>query len=286
MQKSMAGTPQGGILSPLLANVYLNELDHAVKSFTEETPRGKGHWTYVRYADDFLLLTSGSEEEAKEKKRPAHPTDGGGAYIKVPQEAVQDVKAAITRRCGEKAPTDVSIRRRIRGVNAVLRGWAEYYKYATHTKKPFSEVDDHAWHNLSSWMARKHKCSRKKLFQKKGVSPASLEANGKRMVNIKSRGDAKWREPKEKPHPYFDGTAKRTEPTATYRFYENEATLNHRDLRWEVFQRDDFTCQECGTEVGWYDDGELHHLEYSGDPVDAETLCASCHAEKDPHRNV
>ena len=323
MQKSMAGTPQGGILSPLLANVYLNELDHAVKTFTEETPRGKGHWTYVRYADDFLLLTSGTEEEAKEKKRwvddyigdtlnlslneektqvvhaenrgvrflgyriePAHPIDGGGAYKKVPQEAVQDVKAAITRRCGEDAPTDVSTRRRIRGVNAVLRGWAEYYKYATHTKKPFSEVDDHAWHNLSSWMARKHKCSRKKLFQKKGVSPVPLEAKGKKMVDIKSRGDAKWREPKEKPHPYFDGTAKRTEPTATYQFYEDEYSLNHRDLRWEVFQRDDFTCQECGTEVGWYDDGELHHLEYSGDPVDAETLCTSCHAEKDPHRNV
>jgi len=193
MMKSLAGTPQGGILSPLLANVYLNELDHAVKSFTEETPRGKGHWTYVRYADDFLLLTSGTEEEAKEKKRwvddyvgdalnlslnrektqvvhaedggvrflgyriePAHPTDGGGAYTKVPREVVQDVKAAITRRCGENAPTDVSIRRRIQSVNAVLRGWAEYYKYATHVAKPFSEVDAHAWHNLSSWIARKH----------------------------------------------------------------------------------------------------------------------------------
>ena len=118
------------------------------------------------------------------------------------------------------------------------------------------------------------------------MSPVPLEAKGKQMVDIKSRGDAKWREPKEKPHPYFDGTAKRTEPTATHRFYENEATLNHRDLRWEVFQRDDFTCQECGTEVGWYDDGELHHLEYSGDPIDAETLCALCHAEKDPHRNA
>ena len=33
-------------------------------------------------------------------------------------------------------------------------------------------------------------------------------------------------------------------------------------------------------------DGELHHLEYSGKPVDAETLCADCHAEKDPHRHV
>ena len=119
-----------------------------------------------------------------------------------------------------------------------------------------------------------------------GVSPVPLEAKGKQMVDIKSRVGTKWREPKEKPHPYFDGTAKRTEPAATYQFFEDENTPNHRDLRWEVFQRDDFTCQKCGTEVGWYDDGELHHLEYSGDPVDAETLCASCHAKKDSHRHV
>ncbi|WP_103019425.1 group II intron reverse transcriptase/maturase [Salinibacter altiplanensis] len=321
--ESLAGTPQGGILSPLLANIYLNELDHAVGSFVEETPRGKGHWTYVRYADDFLLLTSGPEQEAKEKKRwvddyvgdalnlslnkektqivhaedggvgflgyriePAHPTDGGGSYTRVPREAVQDVKAAINRRCGQDAPTDLSTRRRIRGVNAALRGWAEYYKYATHTNGPFAEVDRCAWHKLSTWMARKYRCSRKALFRRKGVSPSPLGAKGKQMVDIKSRGDAKWREPKEKPHPYFDGTAKRTEPTATYRFYENEHSLNHRDLRWEVFQRDDFTCQECGREVGWYSDGELHHLEYSGDPVDAETLCASCHAKKDSHRHL
>jgi RNA-directed DNA polymerase len=322
MQESVAGTPQGGILSPLLANIYLNELDHAVKSFTEETG-GKTHWSYVRYADDLLLLTSGTEEEARRKKEwvedyagevlnlslnrektqivhaedggieflgyriePAHPTDGRGAYTKIPREAVEDVKAAITRRCGQDAPTDVSTRNRIQGVNAVLRGWAEYYKYAAHTNEPFGEVDAHAWHSLSTWMARKYRCSRKMLFRKKGFNPNPLGAKGKEMVDIKSLRDAKWREPKEKPHPYFDGTAKRTEPTATYQFFEDEHNLNHRDLRWEVFQRDDFTCQECGKQVSWYSEGELHHLEYSGDPVDAETLCASCHAEKDPVRHV
>ncbi len=321
--ETIAGTPQGGILSPLLANVYLNEFDQAVKSFTEEAAPGKGHWTYVRYADDFLLLTSGTEKEAKERRRwvdgyveeslnlslneektsvshaedggieflgyriePAHPTDGGGSYTKIPRDAVRNAKSAIKRRCGKDAPTDVSTRRRIRGVNAVLRGWAEYYKYATHTKKPFAEVDECAWRNLTSWLARKYCCSRKALFSRKEVEPSPIEVKGERMVDVKRLGDAKWREPKEKPHPYFDGTAKRTEPTATYQFFENEHNTDHRDLRWEVFQRDDFTCQECGTEVGWYDDGELHHLEYSGKPVDAETLCAPCHAEKDPHRKV
>ncbi|CBH24778.1 RNA-directed DNA polymerase [Salinibacter ruber M8] len=321
--ETIAGTPQGGILSPLLANVYLNELDQAVKSFTDETEPGKGNWTYIRYADDFLLLTSGREKEAKEKRKwvsdfvedelnlklnqektsirhaenggieflgyrvvPADLSDGGGSLTKIPRSAVQDAKSVIDRRCGEDASTELSARKRIRGLNAFLRGWSEYYKYATHTSKPFARVDEHAWQRLSHWLARKFKCSRKHLFSRKGVEPNPIKVNGMQMLDIKKKGSAKWREPKEKSHPYFDGTAKRTEPTATYQLFESEHTENHRDLRWKVFQRDDFTCQECGTEVGWYSDGEIHHLEYSGEMVDAETLCAPCHAEKDSHRRL
>lgn len=47
------GSPQGTIISPLLANIYLNELDHEVAS--------KG-WHMVRYADDFMILCDGAEE--------------------------------------------------------------------------------------------------------------------------------------------------------------------------------------------------------------------------------
>jgi RNA-directed DNA polymerase len=45
------GTPQGGVISPLLANVYLNGLDHAVNDNPELEAK------LVRYADDFVLLT-------------------------------------------------------------------------------------------------------------------------------------------------------------------------------------------------------------------------------------
>jgi retron-type reverse transcriptase len=44
------GTPQGGVISPLLANLYLNDLDHAVNEKCEQKP------TMVRYADDLLIL--------------------------------------------------------------------------------------------------------------------------------------------------------------------------------------------------------------------------------------
>ena len=57
------GTPQGGLISPILANVYLhNVLDLWVELFIK--PRSKGEVYYVRYADDFILMFQ-YENEAK-----------------------------------------------------------------------------------------------------------------------------------------------------------------------------------------------------------------------------
>lgn len=54
-QPSEQGTPQGAVISPLLANLYLNPLDHSV---------AKKGWKMVRYADDFVVLCK-TEAEAK-----------------------------------------------------------------------------------------------------------------------------------------------------------------------------------------------------------------------------
>lgn len=53
MQATTAGTPQGGVISPLLANIYLNGLDHRLAA--------AGH-SPVRYADDFVVLCVSAEE--------------------------------------------------------------------------------------------------------------------------------------------------------------------------------------------------------------------------------
>ena len=47
------GTPQGGVISPLLANVYLHLLD---RNFRRRVQRGELHGRLIRYADDFVLL--------------------------------------------------------------------------------------------------------------------------------------------------------------------------------------------------------------------------------------
>jgi RNA-directed DNA polymerase len=67
------GTPQGGIISPLLANIYLHELDRDMERYTslpqrEKTKRRKqgfAHYLYVRYADDWIVLCNGTKAQAE-----------------------------------------------------------------------------------------------------------------------------------------------------------------------------------------------------------------------------
>jgi len=104
-QHTTEGTPQGGILSPLLANVYLHEFDRWWwETYGRRTPyekakrrtAGVGNCILTRYADDFVLLCNGPRAEAErlreevrqvlwdqlrlelsmEKTRITHATDG------------------------------------------------------------------------------------------------------------------------------------------------------------------------------------------------------------------
>jgi RNA-directed DNA polymerase len=72
------GTPQGGIISPLLANIALSALDEAVTAPWQpggdqstqagraaRRRRGLGNWRIVRYADDFVIMTNGGREDAE-----------------------------------------------------------------------------------------------------------------------------------------------------------------------------------------------------------------------------
>jgi RNA-directed DNA polymerase len=101
---TLAGTPQGGIVSPLLANIYLHHLDRYMESNYLNIPRwqrqkrraqGQANFLYIRYADDFVVLCNGRKEEAlqmreelravlkqmgltlsEEKTKVTHLTDG------------------------------------------------------------------------------------------------------------------------------------------------------------------------------------------------------------------
>src|SRR6266852_1052027 len=78
LKETLTGTPQGGIVSPLLANIYLHALDKYIEtkylSLTEgqrarRRKRGKGNFLYVRYADDFVVICNGTKAETQAMKK-------------------------------------------------------------------------------------------------------------------------------------------------------------------------------------------------------------------------
>lgn len=75
-EDTITGTPQGGILSPLLANIALSALDeHFDDQWQQQMltapqrrrrmARGEGNWRLVRYADDFVFLVAGQRHHAE-----------------------------------------------------------------------------------------------------------------------------------------------------------------------------------------------------------------------------
>ena len=71
-----SGVPQGGVISPLLANVYLNEFDQWAAAQWDLDPNarqrrrkaGLGNFKMVRYADDFVVVSNGTKAEVKATK--------------------------------------------------------------------------------------------------------------------------------------------------------------------------------------------------------------------------
>src|SRR5215510_9465208 len=77
VQETIAGTPQGGIVSPLLANIYLHDFDRYMESNYLNLSRdergkrrkeGKSNFLYTRYADDWVVLCNGTKAQALDMK--------------------------------------------------------------------------------------------------------------------------------------------------------------------------------------------------------------------------
>jgi RNA-directed DNA polymerase len=75
-EESLTGTPQGGILSPLLANIALSALDDYFdrqrrqemgndRQRAKRRRHGQGNWKLIRYADDFVLMVAGDRHHAE-----------------------------------------------------------------------------------------------------------------------------------------------------------------------------------------------------------------------------
>ncbi|WP_297528500.1 group II intron reverse transcriptase/maturase [Thiohalobacter sp.] len=285
---TQAGTPQGGIISPVLANMTLDGLERLLKSRFKRRDKVN----FVRYADDFIVTGSSKElletqvkplieaflEErglalSKEKTRVVHIEEGFDflgwnvrrfkkILLITPSKKNRKAfyqKIRETLRKLSAAPQDEVIRR----LNPIIRGWAEYHR-SQMAKRTFSKMDHKIFGALWRWAKRRHpnknrRWIRNKYFCKIGGRDwvfASGELILARLSDTKIRRHVKIRAEANPYDPvweeYFEEVLKRK---------MRSTLMGRRKLYW-VWKQQDEKCPWCDGLItkgtGWH----VHHIHW------------------------
>jgi len=184
LRPNRQGVPQGGVISPLLANLYLNALDWAVND-----PAQRGQPVLVRYADDFVILCAPGQGQAlrerltrwlaarglklnEDKTRTVNSRQGFDflgfrvrwqpsrvsrkwyAHVEPSPRSQQKLREAVRSQLnhwtlGKRIPTAMA------GLNRLLRGWSGYFHYRQ-SSRVMGKLDGQVRDRVRRWLWRKH----------------------------------------------------------------------------------------------------------------------------------
>ena len=182
------GSPQGGVISPLLMNVALHGMEQAagVRYITTGANAGTvrpGSPVVIRYADDLLALCHSRQEAEQvkarlatwlaprglvfnqDKTRVTHLDDGvdflgfnarryrGKLLIKPSKAAIKRIRARLSAEM--KALRGASVEAVLQQLNPIIRGWTAYYRIVV-SSKAFDALDDHMWKLTYKWAKFRH----------------------------------------------------------------------------------------------------------------------------------
>ena len=218
LRHPVPGTPQGGVISPLLANIYLTAIDERYRRWIPgpqegiskvsgrhswDRKLGRPTFYMVRYADDFVVLVQGTQQDAEAERRAlaqflseelrmelsmekTRITDVREGFDFLGYRVVQQRSPVTGRRAGNlfipkgklqllrdkvkgkvrKTPTGRSLADLIDILNPVVIGWRNYYRYASRAWKEFGKLDWWLDRRVALWLRRKHdKTSWAELFR-------------------------------------------------------------------------------------------------------------------------
>lgn len=217
VQRQKAGTPQGGVLSPLLANIHLHWFDRAF-----EGRKGPGQWAnarLVRYADDFVIvarhigprITDWIEEQIeerlglrinREKTRTIPDLRADGEKLDFPGFSLKyahdqygregkkylslEPSAAACQRQREKVRTMIGPRQShvplpdlIGSLNMRLRGWGNYFRLGYH-REAFRDMNAYVGLRLTRHLNRRSQ----RQWKARGDQSAYHHLNQMGLINL------------------------------------------------------------------------------------------------------
>ena len=189
VKETMAGTPQGGVLSPLLSNIYLHALDE------EWERKYKTLGILIRYADDFVIMCR-NESQAREGLRRVgeilkrlglelHPEKTKIVDLRHGHEGFEFLGCTIRKKRSilrnprlsfvQRWPSPKAMKRvrakihamteacrsgikdvehLIHMLNPVLRGWCNYFRTGNADRK-FNQIDSYVFRRITRWLNRR-----------------------------------------------------------------------------------------------------------------------------------
>jgi RNA-directed DNA polymerase len=223
LQRTEAGTPQGAVISPLLANIALHGLEKALGVRYDNAGTIRGPRAVVRYADDFVVFceseedTEAARQDVKDwlatrglrlseaKTRTVHLTEGFDFL----GFNIRHYRAPKTARSGYKLlikPSKESVRKlkdrlreewmKLKGcniivvlkrLNPILRGWANYFRIGV-SAKIFSAIDRWMFQRCVRYVKFSHPKKSRKWCSSKYWGKLNRQRNDRWVFGDKSTG--------------------------------------------------------------------------------------------------
>ena len=290
-EDTLTGTPQGGIVSPLLANIFLHKLDKYMESkylnlSEKERARrrknGLSNFLYVRYADDWVVLSNGTRAQAlemkeelrlvlaqmgltlsEEKTEVTHITEGFiflgyrisrgmgtskmGPRVEIPESAIKSFRHK-TQAILAPGTTNESVGAKILAMNQLIRGWCNYYRCTMSPSIPFNRLTHEVYWNMAHWLGRKYKISMPVIMQR--YKEGSTFRTKQTTLAMPNEYKAKKLMVKTWHNPYTEKDAIIREKFFSYEnVWRKEDRKGWQDLREAVMLAKGTTCYVCGRDL-------------------------------------
>jgi RNA-directed DNA polymerase len=292
------GTPQGGIISPLLANIALHGLEKALGVTHNSRGELNGKRAIVRYADDFVVFCETKEDAdttvftltewmkdrglslSEEKTKIIHLKEGFDflgfnirhyavtntktgwkLLIKPSKKSMQELRNKVKQVWLNNMSQNVDTL--ISKLNPIIRGWANYFRIGV-SSEAFRSIDDWMFKREKRYAKRMHPNKSDGWRDKRYFGKLNLDRNDNWVFGNKQTGVhlLKFSWFKIKRHNLVRGTSSPDNPELReyWEKREKEKSLNLKPSYQKLAKRQDYKCPVCNESLLNGETLHCHHV--------------------------